>query len=119
MRFLEQLNPSSSTSNCGSAPPALLLHTSLSLKEIVKYCAQVLPNEAVNGLLAQGSDLNGGVAAVIGEIDHGDASTRKMDAWGTWRVHSKRPSCSEAGNHFFPSLYAMATSKSINHQSHP
>ncbi|RXI00217.1 hypothetical protein DVH24_037765 [Malus domestica] len=26
------------------------------------------------------SDLNGGVAAVIGELDHGDAGTRKMDA---------------------------------------
>ncbi|RXH83050.1 hypothetical protein DVH24_003548 [Malus domestica] len=40
------------------------------------------------------SDLNGGVAAVIGEIDHGDAGTRKMGASGTWRGHSKRPSCS-------------------------
>ncbi|XP_018506178.2 IN2-2 protein-like [Pyrus x bretschneideri] len=47
-----------------------------------------------------GSDLNGGVAAIIGELDHGDASTRKMDAWGTWRGHSKQPS-SEASNHFF------------------
>ncbi|TQE03192.1 hypothetical protein C1H46_011195 [Malus baccata] len=38
---------------------------------------------------SMGSDLNGGVAAVIGELDHDDAGTRKMDAWGTWRGHSK------------------------------
>ncbi|KAM1456963.1 hypothetical protein ACFX2I_034199 [Malus domestica] len=66
-----------------------------------------------------GSDLNGGVAGVIEELHHGDAGTRKMDAWGTLQGQSKRPSCSEAGNHFFPSLYEMATSKPINHQSHP
>ncbi|KAM1203917.1 hypothetical protein ACFX2J_019673 [Malus domestica] len=59
---------------------------------------------AIIGVELQRSDLNGGVDVVIGELDHGDAGTRKMDAWGSWQGHSKRPSCSEAGNHFSLSI---------------